>query len=140
MAGITAAELRRRYQAGGEIAIVDAREEGVFHERHLLMASCLPLSRLELLAPGLLPRRAAPIVVCDDGEGLAERAAGRLIEGGYTDVAVLEGGVEAWEAAGFPIYSGVHVPSKAFAEVVEHEMKTPWITVDDLAERQKRGD
>jgi len=37
MAGsITPAELRRRYQSGGEIAIVDAREEGSFHERHLL--------------------------------------------------------------------------------------------------------
>jgi len=137
---ITPAELRRRYQAGGEIAIVDAREEGVFHERHLLMASCLPLSRLELIAPGLLPRRSAPIVVCDDGEGLAARAAMRLIEGGYTDVSVLEDGVKGWEAAGFPVYSGVHVPSKAFAEVVEHDMKTPWISVEELAERQNRGE
>jgi rhodanese-related sulfurtransferase len=141
MAGsITAAELRERYQASGEIAIVDAREEGVFHERHLLMASCLPLSRLELIAPGLLPRRSAPVVVCDDGEGLAERAAARLTEAGYTDVAVLEGGVKAWEAAGFPVYSGVHVPSKAFAEVVEHEYGTPWISAEELAERQKRGE
>jgi len=140
---ITPAQLRDRYQSGGEIAIVDAREEGSFHDRHLLMASCLPLSRLELLAPGLLPRRSAPIVVCDDespgGEGLAERAAARLAEGGYTDVAVLAGRVDAWEAVGFPVYSGVHVPSKAFAEVVEHEMKTPWITAEELAERQKRG-
>ena len=135
---ITAAELRQRCQAGGEIAIVDAREEGSFHDRHLLMASCLPLSRLELMAPGLLPRRSAPIVVCDDGEGLAERAAARLIEGGYTDVSVLAGGVAAWEAAGFPVYSGVHVPSKAFAEVVEHEYGTPWISAEELAERQKR--
>jgi rhodanese-related sulfurtransferase len=136
---VTAAELRRRYQAGGEIAIVDAREEGSFHDRHLLMASCLPLSRLELVAPGLLPRRFAQIVVCDAGEGLAGRAAARLIEGGYTDVSVLEGGVKAWEAAGFPVYSGVHVPSKAFAEVVEHEYGTPWISAEELAERQKRG-
>ncbi len=141
MAGrITSAELRERYQAGGEIAIVDTREEGSFHERHLLMASCLPLSRLELIAPGLLSRRSAPIVVCDDGEGLAERAAARLIEGGYTDVSVLEGGVKEWEAAGFPVYSGVHVPSKAFAEVVEHEYGTPWISAAELAERQKRGE
>jgi rhodanese-related sulfurtransferase len=137
---VTPAELRRRYQAGGEIAIVDAREEGVFHERHLLMASCLPLSRLELIAPGLLPRRSAPIVVCDDGEGLAEPAAARLIEGGYTDVSVLESGVKVWEASGFPVYSGVHVPSKAFAEVVEHDYDTPWISVEELAERQKRGE
>ncbi|HEV2098144.1 MAG TPA: rhodanese-like domain-containing protein, partial [Stellaceae bacterium] len=137
---ITAAELRNRYQAGGEIAIVDAREEGSFHNRHLLMASCLPLSRLELIAPALLPRRDAPIVVCDAGEALAERAASRLIEGGWSDVSVLAGGVAAWEAAGFPGYSGVHVPSKAFAEVVEHECHTPWITVEELADRQRRGD
>jgi len=138
MAGsITPVELRNRLRSGGEIAIVDAREEGSFHERHLLMASCLPLSRLELMAPGLLPRRSAPIVVCDDGEGLAERAAARLIEGGYTDVSELAGGVAAWEAAGFPVYSGVHVPSKAFAEVVEHECSTPWISADELASRQK---
>jgi len=137
---ITAAQLRDRLRSGGEIAIVDAREEGSFHERHLLMASCLPLSRLEIIAPGRLPRRSVPIVVCDDSEGLAERAATRLIEGGYTDVSVLADGVGAWEAAGYPIYSGVHVPSKAFAEVVEHEYGTPWITAEELAERQKRGE
>jgi rhodanese-related sulfurtransferase len=137
---VTPADLRERYRSGGEIAVVDAREEGSFHNKHLLTASCLPLSRLEMLAPDLLPRRSAPIVVCDAGEGLAERAAARLIEGGYTDVAVLAGGVAAWEAAGFPVYSGVHVPSKAFAEVVEHECGTPWITAEELAERQRRGD
>ena len=145
MAGnITAAQLRERLRAGGELAIVDVREEGSFHDRHLLMASCLPLSRLELLAPALLPRHFAPIVVCDanspGGEGLAGRAAARLIEGGYTDVSVLAGGVGTWEKAGYPVYSGVHVPSKAFAEVVEHDMKTPWITAEELAERQKRGE
>src|SRR6266446_5233683 len=137
---VTPAELRGRLRASGEIAIVDARKEGSFHERHLLMASCLPLSRLELIAPSLLPRRSAPIVVSDDGEGLAERAAARLNEGGYTDVSVLAGGVAAWEAAGFPVYSGVHVPSKAFAEVVEHEYGTPWISAEELAEGQKSGE
>src|SRR5258705_12949020 len=113
---VTAAQLRERYRSGDEIAFVDAREEGSFHERHLLMASCLPLSRLELIAPGLLPRRSASIVVCDAGEGLAERAATRLIEGGYTDVSVLAGGVAAWEAAGFPVYRGGPVPGEAFPE------------------------
>src|SRR6478609_3060936 len=51
---------------------------------------------------------------------------------GYQDIARLDGGIAAWEAAGFRIYSGVHVPSKAFAEVVEHEAGTPWISVEDL--------
>ena len=137
---VTAAELRDRYHSGGEIAIVDAREEGSFHNRHLLMASCLPLSRLELIAPSLLPRHTALIVVCDDSEGLADRASSRLVESGYSDVSVLAGGVAAWAAAGFPVYSGVHVPSKAFAEVVEHEYGTPWISAEELAKRQKSGE
>jgi rhodanese-related sulfurtransferase len=51
---------------------------------------------------------------------------------GYTDNSVLAGGIKAWEAAGFRLYSGVHVPSKAFAEVVEHEAGTPWITAGQL--------
>ncbi|HEY1299986.1 MAG TPA: rhodanese-like domain-containing protein [Stellaceae bacterium] len=139
-ATITPMELRSRLNDGGEIAIVDARGEGSFHERHLLMASCLPLSRLELLAADLLPRRSAPVVVCDNGEGLAERAAARLVAGGWSDVSVLMGGVGAWERAGFPVYSGVHVPSKAFAEVVEHEMQTPWIGVEELVRRQAAGE
>ncbi len=74
--------MRARLHDGGEIALVDAREEWPFHHRHLLMASCLPLSRLELIVDDLVPRRGAPIVVCDDdGEagGLAERAAERMI-------------------------------------------------------------
>ncbi len=140
---ITPQQLRGRLHEGGEIAIVDAREEGRFHHRHLLMAACLPLSRLELIAPALLPRRSAPIAVCDDdgaAGGLAERAAARLIEGGWSDVSVLAGGVSAWEAARFPVYSGVHVPSKAFAEVVEHQYGTPWISAEELAQRRKQGE
>jgi rhodanese-related sulfurtransferase len=137
---ISATALRHRLRAGGEIAIVDAREEDNFARKHLLMASCLPLSRLETIAPTLLPRLGAPIVVCDDGSGLADRAARRLVEGGYEDVAVLRGGVDAWEADDHPVYSGVHVPSKAFAEVVEHESHTPWITAEELAERKRDGE
>ncbi len=137
---ITTAELRRRLSEPGEVAIVDAREEGSFFASHLLMASSLPLSRLELLAPPLLPRRAVRVVVCDDGEGLAERAAARLAEGGYGDVAVLEGGIKAWAEAGYPLYSGVHVPSKAFAEIVEHQCGTPSLGAEELAALQRSGE
>ena len=80
----------------------------------------------------LVPRRGARVVWCDDGEGLAARAAERMSALGYEDVAWLDGGIAAWEAAGFRVYSGVHVPSKAFAEVVEHEAGTPWISVEEL--------
>ena len=129
---IDAKELKARLHDGGEIALLDAREELPFGRRHLLMASCVPLSRLELLVDDLVPRRTTRVVWCDDNEGLAARAAARMAALGYRDVALLDGGIAAWEAAGFRVYSGVHVPSKAFAEVVEHEAGTPWISAEEL--------
>jgi len=129
---IDARALKARLHDGGELALLDAREELPFGKRHLLMASCVQLGRLELLVDDLIPRRGTRVVWCDDGEGLAARAAERMSALGYRDVAWLDGGIAAWEAAGFRIYSGVHVPSKAFAEVVEHEAGTPWISVEDL--------
>ena len=129
---IDARALKAQLHDGGELALLDAREELPFGRRHLLMASCVPLSRLELLVDDLVPRRGARVIWCDDGEGLAARAAERMSALGYQDVASLDGGIAAWEAAGFRVYSGVHVPSKAFAEVVEHEAGTPWISAQDL--------
>ncbi len=129
---VAARQLKAQLHDDGEIAVLDAREEGSFFHRHLLMASCVPLSRLELLIDDLVPRRTARIVWCDDGDGSALPAARRLSGFGYSDVAVLEGGIAAWEAAGYRLYSGVHVPSKAFAEVVEHEAKTPWVSAPEL--------
>lgn len=129
---ISAQELKAALHDGIEIALLDAREELTFGERHLLMASCLPLGRVEMLAADLVPRKGARVVWCDDGEGFAARAAARMSELGYQDVQVLDGGIAAWETAGYRIYSGVHVPSKAFAEVIEHEFGTPWISAPDL--------
>jgi rhodanese-related sulfurtransferase len=129
---ISAEALKAHLHDGQEIALLDAREEATFDKRHLFMASCVPLSRLEMMVNDLVPRRSTRVVWCDAGEGLAVRAAGRMVALGYTEVALLDGGLTAWEQAGYRIYNGVHVPSKAFAEVVEHAAHTPWITAEQL--------
>jgi len=136
---IDAATLKARLHDGAEIALLDAREEVPFDLRHILMAACVPLGRVETIVGDSVPRKAARVVWCDDGEGLAQRAAERMAGLGYTDVSVLTGGIAAWEAAGYRIYSGVHVPSKAFAEVVEHEAHTPWITAETLNDLIETG-
>jgi rhodanese-related sulfurtransferase len=117
---------------GRELALIDVREELVFSQNHLLFARSVPLSRLELRFARLVPRRTTRIVLCDDADGMAERAAGILARAGYTDIAVLDGGVAAWAAAGFELFSGVNVPSKAFGEFVEHASATPSIVADEL--------
>ncbi len=121
------------HDSPAEIAILDAREQGVYFDSHLFHAASVPLSQLELMLPRLVPRRTTRIVWCDDGtsttasapEGLAVAAAQRAVELGWTNVSVLSGGTAAWAQAGGELYSGVNVPSKAFGEFVEHEYGTP---------------
>ncbi len=132
MKQVSPTELRTAIVSGGEIALLDLREELPFSERHLLHARSLPLSRLELRVAALVPRRATRIVLCDDGDGLVAKGARRLAVFGYSDVAALDGGVAGWEKAGFPLFSGVNVPSKAFGEFVEHTNGTPSIAAEEL--------
>jgi rhodanese-related sulfurtransferase len=118
---------------GGELALIDVREELIFSQSHLLLARSAPLSRFELKFAQLVPRRGTRIVLCDDDDGLAPRAAAILGRNGYTDVRILAGGIAAWGAAGFELFSGVNVPSKAFGEYIEHANDTPNIGADELA-------
>jgi rhodanese-related sulfurtransferase len=124
---------------GAELALVDVREELTFSERHLLWARSIPLSRLELRFTRLVPRRATRIVLVDDNDGLAERAAKILGAAGYSDIGCLKGGVDAWASAGYEVFSGVNVPSKAFGEFVEHESDTPSISADELNAMMRAG-
>jgi rhodanese-related sulfurtransferase len=116
----------------GELALIDVREELTFSQNHLLWARSVPLSRLELRFARLVPRRSTRIILCDDGDGLVERAAEIIVRAGYSDVSYLHGGVAAWAKSGFVLFSGVHVPSKAFGEFVEHERGTPSISATEL--------
>ncbi|MBU0797977.1 MAG: thiosulfate sulfurtransferase [Alphaproteobacteria bacterium] len=132
--------LKAAIRDGQELAILDVREQGSYGRRHLFWAANMPLSRLELDAPAMLPRKTARIVLCDGGEGLAQRAADRLALWGYSAVSVLEGGTEAWAAAGYELFSGVYVPSKAFGEFVEHEYHTPSLSADELKSLTESGE
>ena len=136
---VPAAELKAMLADGEEVAILDVREEGVFAEGHLLFAASLPLSRIELKLDALVPRRGTRIVLCDDGDGLAHRAAAKLMRWGYRKLAVLAGGVQGWKEAGYELFSGVHVPSKAFGEFIEHEADTPRLAATEVKALMDRG-
>jgi len=125
---------------GQELALLDVREEGVFAKSHLLTAACLPLSQLELGLERLVPRRDTRIVLCDDDESLAERAAAAMRRFGWRNASLLAGGVAAWKAAGHELFSGVYVPSKAFGEAVEHGCGTPRISAAELKARLDAGE
>jgi rhodanese-related sulfurtransferase/predicted metal-dependent enzyme (double-stranded beta helix superfamily) len=134
-------QVKKMLTSGEVFAFFDVREEGEFSIKgHPLFATPLPLSRLEPRAFPLLPDPNTRIVLMDSGEenrdpqwtGRANRAAARLSQMGYTDLAVMNGGLKAWAEAGYEVFTGVNVPSKAFGEVVEHDNDTPRIDAADL--------
>ena len=123
-----------------EIAFLDVREEDPHAQRHPLFAANLPLSKIELDAFTKLPRKSVPIVLLDDGEGLAQRAARRFEELGYTDIALFQGGLKGWERAGGEVFRDVNVPSKAFGEFVEAKQHTPALSAEAVDALLKSGE
>ena len=136
---LTPAAVKAMLTDGGELALIDVREELIYSRHHLLWARNIPLSRLELRFARLVPRRSTRIVLCDDNDGLVERAAEILARAGYSDLYYLDGGVAGWEKAGFVLFSGMHVPSKAFGEFVAHERGTPSIGACELDRLMRSG-
>ncbi len=122
-----------------EIALLDVREAGQFGEAHPFFAIPLPYSRFELGLPQLVPNPAVRLVLCDEGDGVAARAASRAEELGYRNLHILAGGAPAWGKAGYTLYAGVNVPSKTFGELVEHRRHTPRITAPELQAMRAAG-
>ena len=140
---LSAAEVKDRILRGGELALLDLREEGAFGNGHLLFAVPMPLSRLEFFADDLLPRLDVPIVLCAAGDGddeLIRIGAERLAGFGYSDISYLDGGLKGWAEAGFEVFTGVNVPSKAFGEVIEARFGTPHVKPVELQAMKDRGE
>jgi rhodanese-related sulfurtransferase len=132
-ASITSAQVRRALLLRHEIALIDLRSEAIFAKDHPLFAANLAIDRIALEAPLRLPRRDAPIVLYDDGEGLIDEAAEILARGGYTNVKTLDGGLGGWRLAGYELFQDVNSYSKAFGELVEARRHTPSLPAEDVA-------
>ena len=132
---LSCAQVRNVLLTQQEIAFIDVREEDPYAQAHPLWASNFPLSRLELDAWERIPRRETLIVVYGHdggGEDLAPRAAQVLVQLGYSNVHVLQGGLQGWRDAGGELFRDVNVPSKSFGELVETERHTPSLSSEEV--------
>jgi rhodanese-related sulfurtransferase len=127
------------HDATREVALLDIREHGQYGEGHPFLAVPCPFSRLEAKVEQLVPRLTVPVVLLDDGDGTAERAAKILAAMGYSDVQWITGGAEAWQHAGFTLFKGVNLPSKTLGELLEHEWHVPRIGIEDFAALAEHG-
>ena len=94
--------------AAGAVTVVEALPEKYYRTAHLPGAKHMPHDETAALAPGILPDRAAGIVVycasatCTNSHIAAETLAGL----GYTDVRVYVDGKQDWIDAGLPVETG----------------------------------
>jgi rhodanese-related sulfurtransferase len=130
---VTPATLKSWLHDKKEIALLDIREHGQYGEEHLFYVVSTPYSKLEPEVQRLVPRKTVRLVlVGDDANELTARAAHRLVQLGYTDIYLLDGGIAQWKTAGYEVFAGVNLPSKAFGELAEHAFQTPRITAQAL--------
>jgi rhodanese-related sulfurtransferase len=104
---ITVRELAQRMETDDHLMLVDTLSDDHFQQVHLPGAqnACVFqvtfLDRMAALAPD---KETALVVYGSRAETMdAENAAGKLVRAGYTRVSLLEGGLAAWHAAGYPL-------------------------------------
>ncbi len=137
---ISDAELDDLLNGDTPFALIDVRESGEYNSSHIPGACLIPRRRIEFIIEESVPAKGVRVVVCDDDGRRAPLAAAALERLGYTDVSVLDGGVNRWSARDYPTEWGVNVPSKDFGERLEVVHHVPEITAEDLRERIERGD
>lgn len=131
---IDAHALKQQIHDTDEIAVLDIREHGQYGENHLFFAVSVPYSALELNIERLVPRKNTRIVMYGDQQDneVVERAYFAATALGYTDISILQDGVQGWQAAGYATFAGVNLPSKTFGELAEHVYDTPRISAQQL--------
>jgi glyoxylase-like metal-dependent hydrolase (beta-lactamase superfamily II)/rhodanese-related sulfurtransferase len=101
------AELRARNQVrNGELLILDVRERDAYEQGHIPGAKLLPRRQLELRVNQELPDPTLRMVACCELGRISTLAAATLREMGYQRTAALDGGMQAWRAAGYPLKVG----------------------------------
>ena len=99
--------------ASGEILLIDVREANEYAFERIPGALLYPLSTFD---PKAIPSSGRTLVVQCAAGGRSMRAAQALIAAGHTQVANLDGGINAWKAQGLPL---IRI-DPASGQVVEH--------------------
>lgn len=105
VATISPTELAKCIERGEVREIIDVRTPAEFREVHATLARNVPLDELtpERVQIGSSGR---PIYfVCKAG-GRSAKACQKLLDAGFANVVSIDGGTQAWEAAGLPVVRG----------------------------------
>ncbi|MAT71270.1 MAG: sulfurtransferase [Planctomycetaceae bacterium] len=99
---ISPQELSERLGSDPSAVLIDVRTPAEFREVHATAARNIPLDRI---TPQDIDSGKTTYVICRSGSR-AEKACEKLLGGGCGNVTNVEGGTQAWEAAGLPVVRG----------------------------------
>lgn len=102
---VAAGELRALLEAHRDVRILDVRTAGEFETAHIPGAYNIPLDDLPEAVAELAAVADELVVVCQSG-ARASKACVALREAGLTRVELLDGGMQAWQAAGGQVRTG----------------------------------
>jgi glyoxylase-like metal-dependent hydrolase (beta-lactamase superfamily II)/rhodanese-related sulfurtransferase len=109
-AGVTfmsLADLKSRVEAGDtEMIVLDVRERDAYEAAHVPGARLLPRGQLELRVNEELPDPTRRIVTCCEFGRISTLAAATLRQMGFMRTVALDGGMKAWQEAGYPVAAG----------------------------------
>lgn len=105
IATITPEELAERIKRGEAVELIDVRTPAEFRELHATMARNVPLDALDPQRHVSTANRGPLYLVCKAG-GRSTKACQKLLDAGMNNVVSVEGGMQAWEAAGLPVVRG----------------------------------
>ena len=101
------AQLKERVEQGDpDLIVLDVREREAYQAAHIPGAQLLPRGQLELRVNQDLPDPTRRIVTCCELGRISTLAAATLKQMGFQRAVALDGGMQAWREAGYPIRSG----------------------------------
>ncbi len=103
---ISIEEVHESVEAGEDFTVLDVREPGEWEQGHIPGAKHIPRGMLEYLANDELPNKEDRIVVHCAVGGRGTLATKTLQEMGYTNVANMQGGTNAWREEGYELETG----------------------------------
>ncbi len=107
-------ELKRKLDAG-EAVLIDIREGDEHAREHVIGARLAPLSSIDAHDFGRDHDKVA-VFCCRSGMRTQANAA-RLLARGFAQAYYLEGGLEAWKAAGLPVHANAKAPLEIMRQV-----------------------
>lgn len=97
----TSEELSTLLNANNDIQIIDVREQNEFEAIRIPGSLLIPLSGF-VNNYGSIDKNKPAYILCGIGKRAA-KAAEFLIQNGYENVVVIDGGIKSWYELGFPV-------------------------------------